>query len=69
MLCLVMFAFMAQAQSDDIMKRGQAAAQAGGAELANFKKELVQLSESSKEEDLINALYGYYGLGDKRRRP
>lgn len=66
MLCLVMFAFMAQAQSDDIMKRGQAAAKAGGAELANFKKELVQLSKSSKEEDLINALYGYYGLGDNK---
>lgn len=66
MLCLVMSAFMAQAQSDDIMKRGQAAAKAGGAELANFKKELVQLSKSSKEKDVINALYGYYGLGDKK---
>lgn len=66
MLCLVLFAFMAQAQRTDIMERGRAAVKAGGTELDNFKKKLVKLSKSSKESDLLDAIYGYYGLGDNK---
>lgn len=65
LLCMTMLCIVGQAQDDSYMTRGRAAARAGGEQLETFKKEIAQMAQSKKESVLINALYGYYGLGDK----
>ena len=66
MLCLVLMTICAQAQTRDLYKKGQTAAKAGGEQLDKFKQELVKLSKSNKETDMLDAVYGYYGLGDSK---
>lgn len=65
MLCLALLCLGAQAQSYDYLMKGRAAKKAGGGQLDSFKKELAQLSKDKKEGAMIDALYGYYGIGDE----
>lgn len=64
MLCLALLTLCAQAQERDFYKQGTQAAKAGGEHLDKFKTELAQLAKSNKESDMLNAVYGYSGLGD-----
>ncbi len=64
-LCLALLSLGAQAQDYNFLTRGQEAKKAGGETLENFKKEMVQLTKSKKETDLMNACYGYYGIDDR----
>lgn len=64
LLCLAMLGIGVQAQDYDYMQRGRAAKKAGGEQLEAFKKEMAQLSKSKKEVDLLNASYGYRGMGE-----
>lgn len=66
LLCLAMLGIGAQAQDYKFVTQGRAAKKAGGEQLENFKKEMAQLSKSKKEVDLLNASYGYSGIGDRK---
>lgn len=64
MLCLALLTLCAQAQERDFYRQGTQVAKAGGEQLDKFKTELAQLAKSNKESDVLNAVYGYSGLGD-----
>lgn len=64
-VCLALLCLGAQAQDYNFLTRGQEAKKAGGETLENFRKEMVQLTKSKKETDLMNACYGYYGIEDR----
>lgn len=66
LLCLAMLTLGAQAQDYSFMQRGRAAKKAGGEQLEQFKTEMAQLAKSKKEVDLLNASYGYSGIGDSK---